>query len=181
MTTTGRGPDFSIVVPTLNEVDNIDPLLEQIFALGPAAGPFEVVIVDDASSDGTDARVRAWEQTHPVRLIERRGARGLASAAIAGARAARSDVVIVMDADLSHPPSAIPALARAVLEGRADVAIGSRRVPGGATPGWPLRRRLASRFASALAWPLSNARDPLSGYFATRRADLLALGDAPEG
>ena len=181
MTTADRAPDFSIVVPTLNEVDNVDPLLEQIFALGQDAGSFEVVIVDDASTDGTDARVRAWAETHPVRLVERRGARGLASAVIAGARAARSDVVVVMDADLSHPVSAIPSLARALLEQRADVAIGSRRVSGGGTPGWPLRRRLASRFASALAWPISSARDPLAGYFATRRAALLALGDAPEG
>src|SRR5262245_17986979 len=174
-------PAVSIVVPTLNEVDNVDTLLSQIFALREQLPAFEVIVVDDASSDGTAAAVRAWTEREPVRLLERRDARGLAGAVIAGARAARGDVVVVMDADLSHPVSAIPALVRPVLDGSAGLAIGSRRVPGGSTHGWPLRRRLASRFASALAWPISSARDPLSGFFATRRSELVALGDAPQG
>ena len=176
-----HAPVFSIVVPTLNEVENVDELLRQIFALDDAGGPFEVVVVDDASSDGTVERVLAWAETRPVRLVQRQGARGLASAVIAGARAARADVVVVMDADLSHPVRVIPALVQPVRDQLAGVAIGSRRVPGGSTPGWPLRRRFASRFASALAWPISAARDPLSGFFATRRGELLALGDAPQG
>jgi dolichol-phosphate mannosyltransferase len=174
-------PKFSIVVPTLNEVENIDELLRQITALRGETPPFEVIIVDDDSSDGTAERARAWAPRLPVRVVVRRGERGLAGAVIAGAREARADVVVVMDADLSHPVSAIPALARAVLSGAAGLAIGSRHVAGGAIRGWPLRRRITSRVASALAWPISAASDPMSGYFATRRADLLALGSAPAG
>ena len=66
-----HAPAFSIVVPTLNEVENVDELLRQIFALDDAGGPFEVVVVDDASSDGTVERVLAWAETRPVRLVQR--------------------------------------------------------------------------------------------------------------
>ncbi|HXZ86565.1 MAG TPA: polyprenol monophosphomannose synthase, partial [Myxococcota bacterium] len=171
---------FSIVVPTLDEAENVDELLRQIFAL-EGCPPFEVVVVDDDSKDGTAERARAWSASHPVRVIVRCGARGLAGAVILGAREASADVVVVMDADLSHPVSAIPALARAVLEGRADVAVGSRHTRGGAIRGWPLHRRIVSRIASSLAWPISAVSDPMSGFFAAPRAALLALGEAPAG
>lgn len=174
-------PAFSIVVPTLNEVENVDELLRQIGALADACPPFEVIIVDDDSKDGTAERALSWAARLPVRVVVRRGERGLASAVIAGAREARGDVVVVMDADLSHPVAAIPALARAVLSGAAGLAIGSRYVAGGSTRGWPLRRKITSRVASALAWPISAASDPMAGYFATHRADLLALGREPAG
>lgn len=173
-------PAFSVVVPTLNEALNVDELLRRIFAFD-GAPPFEVVVVDDDSKDGTAERVSAWSASHPVRAVIRRGARGLAGAVILGAREARADVVVVMDADLSHPPEAVPALARAVLDGSADVAVGSRHVRGGAIRGWPLHRRIVSKLASALAWPISVVSDPMSGFFAARRQALLDLGEAPAG
>ena len=173
-------PAFSIVVPTLDEAENVDELLRQIFALRDCP-PFEVVVVDDDSKDGTAERARAWSASHPVRVVVRRGARGLAGAVILGARESGADVVVVMDADLSHPVAAIPALAHAVLEGKADVAVGSRHTRGGAIRGWPLHRRVVSRIASSLAWPISAVSDPMSGFFAVPRRALLGLGEAPAG
>lgn len=164
---------ISIIIPTLDEVENIDPLFERVFeALAGAEYDAEVVVVDDGSTDGTRARVRAWSDEHPVRLIERDHERGLSGAVLAGADAAHGDVVVVMDADLSHPPERIGALVEPILAGRSDMVVGSRYVPGGSTPGWPFLRRVASRAASWLAWPLVDIRDPMSGFFAVRRERL---------
>jgi dolichol-phosphate mannosyltransferase len=142
----------------------------------------EVLVVDDGSSDGTRERVRVWESKDKrVHLLAREGERGLAGAVLAGARFASGDVVVVMDADLSHPPEAVPALARPVLEGRCDMVIGSRYVPGGATPGWPRSRRLLSWGAAVLARLLVDVRDPCSGFFAVPTKTLLEAGTAPGG
>ena len=168
-------PVVSIVIPTLDEADNVDPLLEAVLAV-PLPVEREVIIVDDRSRDGTAERVKAWEPRGPIRLLCGPGSRGLSGAVLHGAEAARGEVVVVMDADLSHPPEAIPALVAPVLEGACDMALGSRYVRSGATPGWPLFRRILSRGAAALAWLLSEARDPLSGYFAVRRERLLEAG-----
>jgi dolichol-phosphate mannosyltransferase len=172
---------FSIVVPTLNEAENVDELLGQIFALQDSLPPFEVIIVDDDSRDGTAERARAWAAKHPVQVIVRRGERGLSGAVIAGARAARGEILVVMDADLSHPPAAIPALVRPLLDGTATLVVGSRRVTGGATRGWTLRRYVTSHVASLLAWPIAPVNDPMSGFFAVRRSEVLALEQAPGG
>jgi len=164
----------SIVVPTLNEAENIDPLLTAIFAEAEKGGfDPEVIVVDDGSTDGTCDKVREWERTRNVRLLQRNEADGLAGAVLAGARIASRDIVVVMDADLSHPPSSIHALIEPVAGGLADMVIGSRYARGGSTPGWPWMRRVASRLAAALAWPLTDVRDSLAGFFAVRRQRLL--------
>jgi dolichol-phosphate mannosyltransferase len=175
-------PLVSVVVPTLNEADNIDPLLTRLFAalLGRSFDA-EVVVVDDGSQDGTRDRVRAWEQDHPVRLLERDKAGGLSGAVLAGAEAARGGVVVVIDADLSHPPEKVPSLVEPILCDGADMVVGSRYVRGGSTPGWPRMRRLMSRTASWLAWPIVDIRDPMSGFFAVRRADMLDRGMDADG
>lgn len=167
-------PEVSVVVPTLNEVDNIDALITAIAGALDGVHRYEVVVVDDASSDGTPAAVRAWAGRAPVRLIERTGTPDLAQAVRDGAAAARAGVVVVMDADGSHPAAALPALVGPVLAGARDAVIGSRYVRGGAMPGWPLARRALSRAASWLAWPYADVRDPMSGFFALRRELLLA-------
>jgi dolichol-phosphate mannosyltransferase len=94
---------------------------------------------------------------------------------LAGARCADRDIIVVMDADLSHPADRIAALIDPIAVGEADMVIGSRYAPGGETPGWPWTRRVASRLAAALAWPLTDVRDSLSGFFALRRARLLEI------
>ncbi|MEI8384650.1 MAG: glycosyltransferase, partial [Nitrosomonadaceae bacterium] len=100
---------FSVVIPTLNETDNIDPLLTRLFALDLPQGSFEVIIVDDGSKDGTPDKVRAWEGRAPVRLIERREKPDLTASILAGVAVAQGEVIVVMDADLSHPPERLHA------------------------------------------------------------------------
>lgn len=169
-------PAVSVVVPTLNEADNMDALFGAIRGALDGRLAYEVIVVDDASADGTPARARAWADRVPVTVIERTGRPDLAQAVREGARAARAGVVVVMDADGSHPADALPALAAPLLAGTHDVMIGSRYVRGGAMPGWPLVRRVLSRGASLLAWPFTDARDPMAGFFAVRRE---RLADAP--
>lgn len=173
-------PSISVIVPTLNEAENIAPLVSQILATGV---PFhEIVFVDDRSTDGTQENIRALARDHRVRLIEREpGEIGLAGAVMAGAKAAEGDLILVMDADLSHPPERISDLLAPLLAGSADMVIGSRYIPGGTTPGWPLWRRMLSRTGAAFAYPLTGTHDSMSGFFAISRAHLLEVGSANAG
>ena len=165
---------ISLIIPTLNEVENIEPLLARIRRCDPA--PDEIVFVDDGSTDGTREQIRSLAVSAQVRLIERSAPLlGLSGAVIAGARTARGDILIVMDADLSHPPERIADLLRPVSAGVADMVIGSRYVPGSSTPGWPVWRRVLSRVAAALAYPLTGVHDSMCGFFAIRRTLLLEL------
>ncbi|MEA3186402.1 MAG: dolichol-phosphate mannosyltransferase [Chthoniobacter sp.] len=163
------GGKFSVIVPTLNEAENIGPLIDRILE---STGGFdlEIIVVDDASRDGTAENARELSATRPIRVVERKvPANGLAGAVLAGAEVATNEVVVVMDADLSHPPDRLPELVRPVLDGSCDMVIGSRYAPGGSTPGWSRKRRWMSRAASAAAWPLTDVHDSLSGFFAVRR------------
>ena len=175
-----RLPILSVVVPTLNEVENVELLIRQIIEHSPQAA--EVIIVDDGSTDGTRERIRALAATHPVRLVARdQRTFGLSGAVIEGARAARGDLLVVMDADLSHPPQDIPALTLPIGEDRADMVIGSRYVPGGTTPGWPIYRKAMSRIASGMAYPLTGVHDSMCGFCAIRRTLLLELAPTATG
>jgi dolichol-phosphate mannosyltransferase len=170
----------SIVVPTLNEAENVEPLVRQIVGAVPDCA--EIVIVDDRSSDGTPERVRSLGADYPVRLVERaEPTLGLSGAVIAGARVARGEIVVVMDADLSHPPQEIPNLTAPLLDGRADMVIGSRYVRGGTTPGWPIYRKAMSRIAAGAAYPLTGVHDSMCGFFAIRRERLLELAPHATG
>ncbi|MDL2407041.1 glycosyltransferase family 39 protein [Rhizobium calliandrae] len=166
---------ISVVVPTLNETDNIDILLSSLLSQSGGDIALEVLIADGGSTDGTIERVRAWERKASVRLISPGGKGGLAGDVLAAARYASSDIVVVMDADLSHPPEEICNLVLPIIDGTSDMVVGSRYVPGGATPDWPRSRRLLSRLGGALAWPLTDMRDPMSGFFAVRKERLLAI------
>jgi len=114
-------------------------------------------------------------------LVRASATLGLSGAIVAGARAARGDLLVVMDADLSHPPSGIPDLVRPLQELTCDMVIGSRYVRGGSTPGWPLWRRIMSRTASALAYPLTRVHDSMCGFFAISKPLLLDLAPAATG
>ncbi|MBA4142406.1 MAG: glycosyltransferase family 39 protein [Nitrosospira sp.] len=170
-----------MVVPTLNEADNIDSLLNRLSALGLPAESFEVIFVDDGSSDGTPAKVRAWEKRANVRLVERQEKPDLTRSILAGAALARGDVIVVMDADLSHPPERLAALVEPVLDGSHDVSIGSRYVPGGSIEGWPLHREWLSRIGGWLARPLCDVNDPTSGFFAFRRELTATIAERARG
>lgn len=170
-----------MVVPTLNEADNIDPLLTRLIALDLAPGSFEIIFVDDGSADGTLERVRAWEGRANVRLLERREKPDLTGSILAGVALARGDVIVVMDADLSHPPERLPAMVAPVLDGSHDVAIGSRYVQGGSTEGWPLHRRWLSRLGGWLARPICDVSDVTSGFFAFRRELATTIAERARG
>ena len=175
-----NSPSLSVVIPTLNEVENVEPLIREIIAHSP--GATEIVIVDDGSTDGTRERIRALAASEPVLLVARDApALGLSGAVLDGARAARGDLLVVMDADLSHPPQEIPALISPIMDGHADMVIGSRYVRGGTTPGWPLYRKAMSRLASGVAYPLTGVHDSMCGFFAVRRKLLLELAPTATG
>jgi dolichol-phosphate mannosyltransferase len=163
-----------VVVPTYQEAGNITRFLSAVRAAAPEA---DVLVVDDNSADGTaDLAERAAADLGQVKVLNRSGKQGLGTAYREGFRLALDegyDVVVHMDADLSHDPAVIPELLRGI-EGGAGVVIGSRYLPGGSTPNWPLHRRLLSRWgnrytATVLRLPLT---DVTSGYRAVR-ADVL--------
>ena len=171
---------ISLVIPTLNEADNVAPLLDRLARLDPALD--EIIFVDDGSTDGTRERIRSLAGSAPVHLIERDDPSfGLAGAVIEGARLATGDWLVVMDADLSHPPEKIGELLRPLLDGHADMAIGSRYIKGASTPGWPLWRKVLSRIAAALAYPLTGVHDSMCGFFAVPRKLLLELAPRATG
>jgi len=158
--------DALVIIPTFNERDNLPRIVPDILARNER---LEVLVVDDGSPDGTADLADGLGRAHPVRVVRRAGKRGLASAVVAGFAAARGDVLVVMDADLSHPPEVVPALLDAVAGG-VDLAVGSRYVRGGGTKDWPLQRRIVSRVACLLGNVLVPIRDSTSGFFAIRRA-----------
>lgn len=161
-------PAVSIVVPTFREADSLPPLLDRIAEIRQAGMDLEVIIVDDDSNDGTEACI-ADRNCPWVTLITRKDARGLSSAVLCGLEAARGETLVVMDADLSHPPEAIPDFQRA-LDAGADFVVGSRYVSGGTTEdGWGVLRWVNSKVATLMARPFTKVRDPMSGYLGFRR------------
>ena len=159
---------ISVVVPTYNEAGSIAKLAERLHA-ALSGRDWELVVVDDGSPDGTADLAAALAPRIPVKVVRRAGKGGLASAVVAGFAAARGEVLVVMDADLSHPPEIVPALVTAI-DGGADLAVGSRYVKGGGVMDWPLKRRFVSRVACLMGNALVPVRDATSGFFALRRS-----------
>lgn len=173
---------ISIVVPTYNERENIGELVRRL-SDSMRGLEYEVVIVDDNSPDGTWKAAMELSSRYPVRVVRRVGERGLASAVVRGFREARGDVIVVMDADLQHPPEDVPRLIAALEE--ADVAVASRYASGGGVEGWSLARRVISWGATLLARLLlpraKCVKDPVSGFFAVRRSAIEGVELSPVG
>jgi dolichol-phosphate mannosyltransferase len=165
---------ISIIIPTYNEKDNITPLLSRV-AQALAGYDYEILIVDDGSKDGTIELASELAFKYPVKVIVRRGERGLATAVVHGLKSATGQIIGVMDADLQHPPEVIPDLIKAIQDG-ADMVVASRYIPGGGCPNWGLSRRIISRVAlmiSHLLLPLTRqVKDPLAGFFMFRRQNV---------
>lgn len=183
----GREPGLSqamksvtIIVPTRNEVENVGQLVSQIVT--SAIHFYEILFVDDGSIDGTRDLILSLSSTHSIRLVDQdRAAPGLAAAVMKGARAAQGELLLIMDADLSHPPERINDLLGPLLNGTADMVIGSRYVEGGSTAHWPLWRRTLSRAGSAMAYSVTGVRDSMCGFFAIERSRLLEIAPAAVG
>lgn len=162
---------LAVIVPTLNERDNIAVMVDALDrALGGRA--YEIVFVDDWSSDGTPQAVaEVAARRRDVRLVRRYGRRGLSGAVVEGVLATVAPIVAVIDADMQHDEALLPALVDAVASGRADIAIGSRYVADGSTGDWGEARLRTSRAATWLSRHLlrQHVADPMSGFFAVRR------------
>lgn len=165
-------PKVSIVIPTYNERENIEALLQRIRQTMQGYS-YEVLFVDD-STDGTAALIEAIAaRDSNVRCFHRDGERGLATAVVLGFRLARGERFVVMDADLQHPPEFIPVMLEAMDRNGADIVVPSRYVPGGSTHGFSWLRKvmsLGARWLAHLLVPAARATsDPLSGFFAVER------------
>jgi dolichol-phosphate mannosyltransferase len=170
---------FSIIVPTFNEATNIAALLERI-GRNTEASETEIIIVDDSTDDtARNARVAAEQLAQRVIVIERPiPVGGLSGAVIEGLRVADGDWCVVMDGDLQHPPELLPTLLRTGIEAGADIVVASRYRPGGDSAGLQnAPRRFVSRASTTLAktlFPrrLAGCSDPMTGFFALRRASV---------
>lgn len=171
---------ISLIIPTLNERDAMEKLLPELFSVVSGFPLFELVVVDDGSTDGTVSFLREQHIAFPIRIIERTE-RGLATAVIRGFNEARGDIVCVMDADLSHPPALLSKLISEIQNG-ADITVGSRRIKGGGVEEWPLDRKIYSYVSGWFALPLSRGvRDPLSGFFAFKKSVIEGVTLSPIG
>jgi dolichol-phosphate mannosyltransferase len=168
------GPELAIVVPTFNERDNIAELIGRL-AMCLANRSWEVVFVDDDSTDGTADRVREHAAVDSrVRCLQRIGRRGLASACVEGMLATTAPYLAIIDADMQHDERLLPQMLDTLKQGDLDIVVGSRYAPGGDISDWDARRARMSRLAMRLSRVLVPAEltDPMSGFFMMRRSVL---------
>ncbi|RLF09141.1 MAG: glycosyltransferase family 2 protein [Thermoprotei archaeon] len=180
----GAPLELSVIVPTYNERENIEALIERVEEALKGAR-FELIVVDDNSPDGTaEAALKAGERYGNVRVLRRPCKLGLGSAVMEGASAAKARVLAVLDADLQHPPELLPVMLSKMKEGY-DLVVASRFVDGGGVEGWSAWRRLASwaaRILARLALPRARLlKDSMSGYFMFRREVLEGVELRPRG
>jgi dolichol-phosphate mannosyltransferase len=166
--------EFSVIVPTFNERDNVRPLLKRIEDVLRGVA-WEVIFVDDDSKDGTAALVREIGRSDErVRCIQRIGRRGLSSACIEGMLASAAPFLAVMDGDLQHDEGILRTMFATLQKESIDIVIGSRYTDGGGADGLSHRRKAMSSLATSLSKRLVHAdlTDPMSGFFMLRRSFL---------
>jgi dolichol-phosphate mannosyltransferase len=163
--------ELTVVIPTFNERGNISLLLGRLEA-ALAGIKWEAIFVDDDSPDGTADLLREIAQQRPdVRVIQRLGRRGLASACVEGVLSSSAPFFAVIDADMQHDEAILPQMLEVLKSANLDVVVGSRYAEGGSVSGWDVRRQLISRVAGKAAKLVikANLRDPMSGFFLMRR------------
>lgn len=157
----------SIVIPTRNEEGNVTGLLARLrTSLESAHLNYEAIVVDNSVDKTAELAQASGARVITGEML------GLGQAIIDGIEASQGDIIIVMDADLSHRPEDIPKLLKPILGEGCDMTIGSRYVKGGSNPGWSLRRRVVSRVACLLALSVTKVKDATSGFFAFRKSIL---------
>ena len=166
-----EAPELAVVIPTLNEADNVGLVAERLVGVLDGVR-WEAIFVDDDSSDGTADRVRAIGRSRPnIRCLQRLGRRGLASACIEGILASSAPYVAVMDGDLQHDETLLPAMLATLKERRLDVVVASRHAAGGGFGDWQRSRRRISDLGRRLGRLVVKAElsDPMSGFFMIER------------
>jgi dolichol-phosphate mannosyltransferase len=169
-----RAEKIALIIPTLNEAENIRALLSRIRStLDPLKIKYELIVVDDDSRDGINAVVAEIAQEDArVRLIIRKGERGLSGAILHGWQHTDANILGVIDADFQHPPELLQQLCSSIEQG-ADLVVASRYANGGDVGNWNALRRMASSLAIGLTLPLQRrscrVKDPMSGFFLVRR------------
>lgn len=166
--------DLCIVVPTMNEVENIRPLIERV-SIALEGFDWEIVFVDDDSTDGTAEEIlKASMADRHVRFLERIGRRGLASACVEGMLSSNAPHLAVMDADLQHDESLLPVMLKTIRDENLDVVIASRFLAGSRIDGLSGEREKLSRVGTRICNIVigENLSDPLSGFFMLRRVVL---------
>ncbi|GAM97878.1 dolichol-phosphate mannosyltransferase homolog [alpha proteobacterium U9-1i] len=165
-------PELTIVAPTFNERGNVEAMVTRLDTVLEGIR-WEIVFVDDDSSDGTIEALRTLARADPrVRALHRIGRRGLATAVVEGIQSSSAPYIAVMDSDLQHDEALLPTMLRRLRDGSADLVIGSRYADGGGVGDWSVKRARMSRLGSMAArivapTPLS---DPLSGFFMITRS-----------
>jgi dolichol-phosphate mannosyltransferase len=179
---------LSLAIPTLNESENIGPLIDRLTRLlDPVLGDrYELIVIDDDSTDRTWEIALGLVERYPqLCVVRRQGEKGLGTAVVRAWQVARGEILAVMDADLQHPPETNLALLEEMDRG-ADLALASRHVQGGGLSDWSLLRRLLSRGAQLLGLlllpgVLGRVTDPMSGFFMVRRSALEGVALNPVG
>ncbi|MDI6916168.1 MAG: glycosyltransferase family 2 protein [Thermoplasmatales archaeon] len=171
---------ISIVIPTYNEKENIEKLIEKIFDACRNIET-EVVVVDDNSPDGTGQVAEKLKEKYNLHVLIRKNKTGLSSAVLDGFKIAKGDIFGVMDADLSHPPDAIQVMLKPIIDGKADFVIGSRYAKGGNIENWSVKRKIVSKGATFLAKPLTRIDDPMSGFFFLKKEIINHVNLNPKG
>ena len=166
-----RPIEVAVIVPTFNEVDNIEELHRRLRDVLEGVR-WEMIVVDDDSTDGTPQRAQSIaESGYDIRVIRRIGRRGLSTAVIEGMMATPARYLAVIDADLQHDETILRPMLQKLREGDTDLAIGSRYVAGGGIGEWDKKRAMMSNFATWVAQKLvrANLSDPMSGFFMITR------------
>ncbi|MCB0516964.1 MAG: polyprenol monophosphomannose synthase [Chitinophagales bacterium] len=165
-----------VIIPTYNEYENIQRIIEAVFALPTA---FDILVIDDGSPDGTAEVVAELQTKYPQKLFleKRSGKLGLGTAYIHGfkwALARSYQYIIEMDADFSHPPASLPQLLAACSEPQVGMSVGSRYIKGGKVKNWPLNRILLSFFASVYVRIVTGlpVKDTTAGFVCYKRSVL---------
>jgi dolichol-phosphate mannosyltransferase len=168
--------ELAIIIPTFNEVANVEPLLERL-ALALAGIHWEAIFVDDNSPDGTADRIRSIGLTDTsIRVVQRIGRRGLSSAVIEGMLATSAPILAVIDGDMQHDEAILPQMVDTIRSGTADIAVGTRYHEDGSIGDWDANRQRISQIATGIGKRTLKASlsDPMSGYFALSRDTLMA-------
>ena len=175
--------DITLVIPTYNEAGNIPILVEKVFKIfSDEKLDGNIIIVDDDSPDQTWKVAENLKDKFPnLEVLRRQDKRGLSSAVLDGFALANTEIVGVIDADLSHPPEKIPELVLPIIKGEADFTLGSRNIDQGGTENWPFRRKISSKIATLAVLGLTKVKDPMSGFFFLKREVIKNVELSPKG